>query len=129
VPAGPLPDVPALVIAGREAMRTPQSDSHAVARAFPRGQFVLAQHSGHSVATSEGSECAEAALARFLAGKRAAACHPMRLVEPPPIPRLTPPRHRFGYGTRIDRTLSAFADTLGEVLDVAPLVYNATGGL
>lgn len=129
VPSGPFPDVPALVLSGREDVRTPLADSRAAASAFPRGQFLVSPHSGHSVATSEGADCATAALTRFLAGKRAAACKPERYVRPQDIPAFKPPAQHFGFGTRTDRTLSAVAVTLREAAETALNSYSSTGGL
>jgi pimeloyl-ACP methyl ester carboxylesterase len=130
VPAGPLPDVPALVFSGREDLRTPLSDARAVAAAFPRGQLVIAQHSGHSVATSEGADCATAALREFLAGKRASPCKPVRIVPVEDVPpRTVPDVSKTGYGARIDRTLAAFGYTFFEALDESIEADGPTGGL
>ena len=127
-PAGPLPDVPALVLRARGHPH-PALGRARVAAAFPRGQLVVAQHSGHSVATSEGSECATAALRRFLAGKLAAACRPTRIIDPVGVPPLKPSVGRAHFGPKVDRTLSAIIDTLSEAFTEALFSDGSIGGL
>jgi pimeloyl-ACP methyl ester carboxylesterase len=129
VAAGPLPDVPALVLAGREDLRTPLSDARAVAAEFPRGQLVVAQHSGHSVATSEGADCATTALKRFLAGKRAGVCRPSQIIGPTRIPPTRPSVFNYGYGIKLNRTLAAAGQTFADGYNEGLLTQDAAGGL
>jgi pimeloyl-ACP methyl ester carboxylesterase len=47
LPAGPLPDVPTLALAGDRDVRTPANDSIATARLFPRGRSLIVPGAGH----------------------------------------------------------------------------------
>src|SRR3954470_63795 len=66
----PLPDVPALVLSGRQDWRTPLENGLAVAAELPRAQFVTVPGTGHDELDSDLSGCVDRALRRFFAGRR-----------------------------------------------------------
>ena len=66
LPAGPLPDVPALVLAGDRDMRTPLEGAAQVAARFPQGHLVVAPGVGHGVTGS--STCVDLALRDWVNG-------------------------------------------------------------
>jgi pimeloyl-ACP methyl ester carboxylesterase len=74
---GPAPDVPVLVLSGRDDTLTPYEDALTTAKQFPRATVVRVPNTGHSVVTTapgEAGVCVQAALASFLAGTPVAAC-------------------------------------------------------
>jgi hypothetical protein len=73
-PSGPEPDVPVLVLSGREDLRTPLEDAQATAAAYPRATLVAVPGVGHSVLVNEGARCARRAMASFLAQRSVAGC-------------------------------------------------------
>ncbi|HEV2813772.1 MAG TPA: alpha/beta fold hydrolase [Solirubrobacteraceae bacterium] len=64
----PGPDVPVLVLAGREDLRTPLEDQRRLAAQFPAAQVLPVPGVGHSVLGSDLSGCAMRGVRRFLAG-------------------------------------------------------------
>jgi pimeloyl-ACP methyl ester carboxylesterase len=68
----PPPDVPTLVVAGEDDLRTPAEDALAVAGSIPSAQFLSVPDFGHSVLGV--SKCADEALARFMAGQPISPC-------------------------------------------------------
>jgi pimeloyl-ACP methyl ester carboxylesterase len=66
---GPLPDVPALVLAGEDDLRTPLEGARQLAARFAHGRLLVARATGHSVLGSDRSGCAERAFRRFFAGR------------------------------------------------------------
>jgi pimeloyl-ACP methyl ester carboxylesterase len=73
-PPATTPDVPVLVIAGRDDIRTPLEGAQAVAAAFPHATVLPVPHVGHSVLTTDEEGCALAGAAAFLAGQPVAPC-------------------------------------------------------
>jgi hypothetical protein len=75
--AGPAPDVPVLVLSGRDDTLTPYEDALTAARQFPHATVVRVPNTGHSVVTTapgDAGVCVQAALASFLAGTPVADC-------------------------------------------------------
>jgi pimeloyl-ACP methyl ester carboxylesterase len=75
--AGPAPDVPVLVLSGRDDTLTPYEDALTVASQFPHATVVRVPNTGHSVVTTapgDAGVCVQAALASFLAGTPVADC-------------------------------------------------------
>ena len=68
------PDVPVLVIGGREDLRTPLEDQRRTAAQFPRARVLAVPNVGHSVIGSDGTGCAEEAVRLFLAGRSFGTC-------------------------------------------------------
>lgn len=84
--SGPPPDVPTLVLAGEDDLRTPAEDALEVAHGIPGAQFVSIPDHGHSVLGN--SSCADKALAKFLAGQQPSPCHRGSTHSPRPFTRL-----------------------------------------
>jgi pimeloyl-ACP methyl ester carboxylesterase len=74
-PAGPLPNVPTLILSGGQDLRTPTANARSVAKLIPDAQVLAVPYTGHSVLGSDVSGCAAAALAAFFAGSPVSACH------------------------------------------------------
>jgi pimeloyl-ACP methyl ester carboxylesterase len=68
------PDVPVLVISGRDDVRTPFEGAQRVAAAFPHATLLAVPHVGHSVLTTDEDHCALTGAAAFLAGQPVAPC-------------------------------------------------------
>jgi TAP-like protein len=76
-PAPPLPDVPALLVAGGLDTPTPVADAEAVARRLPRSHLIVLSEAGHDP-LSYGDRCGDRAVTAFLTGGRVAGCRPRR---------------------------------------------------
>lgn len=133
-PAGPLPDVPMLAVAGELDLRTPVDDARAIAASFPQGRVVVVPHVGHSVLLSDTTGCSIEAVAAWLAGSTPEAC---RASSPPIAPAWRAPRSFAGLEPRgatgrRGRTLTAVAATLHDALLAVRLagmdVRGAQGG-
>ncbi len=118
--AGPLPDVPVLVLAGSRDIRTPVSGANAIAARFPHARVLVVPGAGHSVLNH--SACAAAAVRAWLnGGTPATTCTPFRLYVPPlgrwrSSVTATPPVARVP-GLR-GRTLAAFLQTIHDAEDI-----------
>jgi hypothetical protein len=82
-PPTPLPPVPTLILSGGFDLRTPREDAAGVAARIPGAQLVAVPFTGHSVVTSDLSDCAKNAMAAFFAGQPAAQCATVKQVIPP----------------------------------------------
>jgi pimeloyl-ACP methyl ester carboxylesterase len=69
-PPGPPPDVPVLLLAGGQDTRTPLESAERVAARFPQARLFVSPRTGHSVAGSDLTGCAERVQERFLRGER-----------------------------------------------------------
>ncbi len=81
LPAGPLPNVPVLVLSGSRDIRTPTVGGRRVAAAFRQGHLLVVQGSGHGV-TSQ-SACADAYVAAWIQGEAHGGCPPVVQVLAP----------------------------------------------
>ena len=116
---GPMPDVPVLVLEGKEDLRTPLESGERVARLFPRAQLVGVPKTAHGVLGARGASCAGVALRRFFAGsavgspcvrvKREARVRPRLPASLPAVPRARGTRGLPG------RTLEAARLTLDDL--------------
>ena len=79
-PPAATPDIPVLVISGRDDIRTPFEGAQAVAAAFPHATVLAVPHVGHSVLTSDQEGCALAGAAAFLAAQPVAPCQTLPFV-------------------------------------------------
>jgi pimeloyl-ACP methyl ester carboxylesterase len=70
----PLPDVPALLLAGDADLRTPVESARAIAAELPRSELMVVRHAGHGVLGGDPSDCPGRAFRRFLAGGSAGRC-------------------------------------------------------
>ncbi len=111
----PGPDVPVLVLAGREDLRTPLEDQRRIAGQFPRAQLVAVPGVGHSVLANDLYGCGQRAVARFLVGAALPTCPNRRLIDValPAFRSLgAVPRPRGKVPARLGRTAVAVDLTL-----------------
>jgi pimeloyl-ACP methyl ester carboxylesterase len=118
-PELPLPDVPTLLLSGRDDVRTPLEDARALATQFPRSRLVAVPGAGHSVLAN--TLCALRATRRFMRSKPSGkTCRSESIVRPAafgPIPRsLAQVRPLPGERGRAGRTAEAVLLTLRDVL-------------
>jgi pimeloyl-ACP methyl ester carboxylesterase len=66
--AGPLPNVPTLILSGEQDLRTPTSGARRVAAEIPDAQLLVVPYTGHSVIGSDFSNCAALAVEAFFGG-------------------------------------------------------------
>ncbi len=126
--AGPLPDVPTLVLSGDRDIRTPTSSAVQIASLFPQGHVLVVPGSGHAVL--ERSACATAAVQGWLDGVTPPASCPRILLGVPPLARwrrtvaATPPAPRVAGLP--GRTLAALVQTLHDAEDAWLLSRQST---
>ncbi len=116
----PFPSVPTLILSGADDLRTPTANAREVAARIPGSQLVVVPEVGHSVLSSDLSECASKALQalfkpapvkpctggpEILGLLKLAPLAPARLSDVPPA--------RGSHG-RPGRTLQAVGLTLGD---------------
>jgi pimeloyl-ACP methyl ester carboxylesterase len=117
--AGMTPDVPVLVLSGREDMRTPLEGARRVAAKYPRSTLVDVPYVGHAVLASEPSYCGLRALEAFLGGRPVVRCDrlpredrpnriPADIYRPGTLRSLTP----FGPPGRAGKLLHAVDSTV-----------------
>ncbi|HKG40369.1 MAG TPA: alpha/beta fold hydrolase [Conexibacter sp.] len=121
-PAAPaaLPDVPALLLAGEQDLRTPLEDAQAVAAQLPRAKLLAVPAVGHSVLSFTGEQdCPTRAVRAFLAGATLRPCPSVPDNAFPLVPR---PPARFaaldpvpGLPPRVGRTLAAVRATYADL--------------
>jgi pimeloyl-ACP methyl ester carboxylesterase len=121
-PAGPtaLPDVPALLLAGEQDLRTPLEDAKAVAAQMPRARLLAVPAVGHYVLGFTGEQgCPARAVHAFLAG---AAVRPCRSASDDAFPLVPRAPARFaaldpvpGLPPRVGRTLAAVRVTYADL--------------
>jgi pimeloyl-ACP methyl ester carboxylesterase len=68
-PAGSLPDVPVLMLAGQMDLRTPVETARSAAADWPHAQVLTIPNTGHSVLSADFSRCSQRAARRFLGGR------------------------------------------------------------
>jgi len=114
-PAGPLPNVPTLVLSGGQDLRTPTENARRVAALIPGTQIVTVPYTGHSVLGSDLSGCAQAALGAFFAGVAVKPCasvtnhFPAAPLAPRQLSTIAPTR---GVAGAPSRTVTAALDTV-----------------
>jgi pimeloyl-ACP methyl ester carboxylesterase len=124
--AGPLPNVPTLILSGAQDLRTPTFNARAIAARIPDAQLLVVPYTGHSVLGSDFGDCASQAVEAFFGGSSVQPCSrepdpfaptpitPTRLASVQPVPGLS--------GNR-GRTLTAVLDT---IVDLERQVIGAT---
>jgi pimeloyl-ACP methyl ester carboxylesterase len=116
---GPPPDVPVLLLAGEDDLRTPAENARRVAALFAHPRVVVAPATGHSVLGSDESGCARTAFRRFFEGRAVSArCRGARRefpVTPPPPASLASAPALHGVRGRPGRALTVVALTLRDV--------------
>ena len=113
-PPAPLPPVPTLILSGASDLRTPFEDAAGVAARIPGAQLVAVPFTGHSVVTSDLSDCAKNAIAAFFAGQPAAQCPAaQQVIAPSPI---SPTRlSKLPGRTTVTKTIAAVTATVRDV--------------
>jgi pimeloyl-ACP methyl ester carboxylesterase len=86
-PTGPLPQVPVLILAGLDDLRTPAEDAITLANDTPGAKLLLVPDIGHSTLTVSG--CARRAFAHFMRDEPFSQCHAYARHRPPPAKRVT----------------------------------------
>jgi pimeloyl-ACP methyl ester carboxylesterase len=131
----PLPDVPALMLAGTRDIRTPLENAEQVGALLPNALRVAVPGHGHSLLT--GAECARTAATTFLregiVGSPCGGVEPPFATEPPPPRSLRQVRGIGLQGFR-GRVFAAVVDTLNDAISSAASVARidrpvAVGGL
>jgi pimeloyl-ACP methyl ester carboxylesterase len=84
---GPLPDVPALILSGRDDVRTPLEDARTLAAQLPHARLVAVAHVGHAVLFNDLSGCGLRAVDAFFGARRARGCTGTRRpIDPTDLP-------------------------------------------
>lgn len=122
----PLPNVPALVLAGSDDLRTPLANSRAMARQFRRGKLLVVRGGGHGVLPSV--LCAQEQVRRWmLGGAPASRCS---LAKPLPFAGAFPPGfgalHPVKYPGRLGRTVAAVRGGISDATLLASLCLRAS---
>ena len=124
--AGPLPNVPTLILSGEQDLRTPTAGARRIAAEIPDAQLLVVPYTGHSVVGSDFSGCASLAVEAFFGGAAVQPCKP----EPDPFgpTPITPTRLARvqpvpGLGGNRGRTLTAVLDT---IVDLERQLIGAT---
>jgi pimeloyl-ACP methyl ester carboxylesterase len=115
------PDVPVLVLGGREDLRTPLEDQRRAASQFPNARVVGVANAGHSVLSNDTSGCGIRAVRVFLSGAALApSCGRLERAIPLALPvfrRLDQLPGAAGTAPRdVERTVVAVDLTLRDVV-------------
>ena len=114
------PNVPVLVLGGREDLRTPLEDQRRAASQFPTARVVGVANVGHSVLANDTSRCGIRTIRAFLAGLRVSACGPLERDVPLALPvfrRLDQLPGAAGQApARVERTVVAVDLTLRDAI-------------
>src|SRR3954451_7441992 len=68
------PNVPVLVVSGRDDLRTPLEDARRTASQYPNAQVLAIPDTGHSAISSDPTSCAIAGVTAFLSNQPVAKC-------------------------------------------------------
>jgi hypothetical protein len=116
---GPLPDVPVLLLAGGQDLRTPAESAQHVAALFAHATLVTVPRAGHSVLGGDLSGCANKAFAAFFANRPVnTACRRGRElfeIAPPPPTSLDQVPRAPGVPGRAGRAVAALKLALEDV--------------
>jgi pimeloyl-ACP methyl ester carboxylesterase len=128
--AGPLPNVPTLILSGEQDLRTPTSAARRIAAEIPDAQLLVVPYTGHSVIGSDFGNCAVLAVEAFFGG--AVGGQPIQPCKPEPNSfsptPITPTKLAYvqptpGLHGNRGRTLTAVLDT---IVDLDRQVIGAT---
>lgn len=117
-PPRALPDVPALLLAGEDDLRTPLEGTRRVAPGLPHATLLAVPDTGHDVLDSEFAGCSRRALRNFFSNRAIRQCRRRpRLLFPEPIAptSIAQVPAAGGIRGRRGRTLGAVALTLRDV--------------
>jgi pimeloyl-ACP methyl ester carboxylesterase len=135
--AGPLPDVPVLVLEGKEDLRTPLEAGQGVAARFAHATVVAVPKTAHAVLGQPGARCAAGIVERFFAGRSlgarpCAGAHRSTRVRPRLPARFGAVAPYPGTSGRRGRTLAAtlltLADLYREQREISVLLDRPGGG-
>ncbi len=118
--SGPLPDVPVLLLAGEDDLRTPVESAQRVGALFAQSSLVVAPATGHSALGSDFSGCTQRAFRSFFEDRLVITrcANARRIFKPsPPPPRRLSEVAPFGVRARPGRTLGAVRLTLVDVAE------------
>jgi hypothetical protein len=116
--AAPLPDVPALILSGKDDLRTPFEGAKQVAARLPHAKLLSVPDAGHDVLDSEFRNCSRRALDAFFADFPIRDCHhhprlfPVEPIAPTALTQVAP---IGGAGGRPGRTAGAVRMTLRDM--------------
>jgi hypothetical protein len=137
--SGRPPNVPALLLAGQDDLRTPVQDAAGVAALFPRARLIALAGTGHDVQGSDDTGCVARALGNFLRGRAVSRCRRAnrRPAITPIAPRTIDALAPIGLSGRPGRTLRAVRRTIDDSLfaartfsaqDLRPALGGLLGG-
>ncbi len=141
--AGPVPNVPTLVISGAADIRTPAEDAFVIRSLIPAAQFAIVPFTGHSTLAGDLSAdgCAARAVRQFFAGEAVAPCaattpaanpYSPTPIAPTRLERLRPTGRRGKIGQTITAALRTATDirrqALGDAME-AGRIPTRLGGL
>jgi pimeloyl-ACP methyl ester carboxylesterase len=139
VPAGPLPDVPTLIVNGSADLRTPLEDATSVRSLLPSAQVLAIPYTGHSALASDQTpdRCALRGVAQFFAGQPVAPCAQTgNPFSPTPVaPTRLEQLPGTGAGGKVGRTVTAALRTavdmrrqvIGDLLEAGDLPRRVGG--
>jgi pimeloyl-ACP methyl ester carboxylesterase len=137
--AGPLPDVPTLVVNGAADLRTPLEDASSVKSLLPQAQLLAIPYTGHSALASDQTpdKCGLRGVAQFFAGQPVTPCaEPGNPFSPTPVAPTRLERLPGTGGTgKVGRTVTAAMRTavdmrrqvIGDLLEVGQLPARVGG--
>jgi pimeloyl-ACP methyl ester carboxylesterase len=130
-PAVPVagPDVPVLILSGRDDLRTPLEDAVHTQQEYPHATLLDVPDVGHDVLGSDFSDCTHKAIDAFLAGQAVAKCTQHVAIPPAGyLPATIAHLRAVRPGGRAGRTLRALALTMTAVERDSRLRLIAGGG-
>jgi hypothetical protein len=139
VTAGPLPNVPTLVVSGSSDLRTPLEDGSAVRALLPGTQVLAIPYTGHSALASDQTpeKCGLRGVAQFFAGQAVMPCaQTANPFSPTPVaPTRLAQLPGTGGSGKVGRTVSAAAQTavdmrrqvIGDLLEAGQLPRRVGG--
>jgi pimeloyl-ACP methyl ester carboxylesterase len=114
------PDVPVLILSGRDDLRTPLEDARRTAAQYPNAQLLAVPSVGHSVLRNDPTGCARDSLVAFLRGQTVSRCRGRQLIAAPYAPATIGALRPTRLSGLPGRTLSAITVTLtGIAFDAA----------
>ena len=123
---------PVLLVNGRTDLRTPLENAQAMAARLPAAQVIGIKEVGHSVAGSDPTGCAVAAIDDFISGRVPVPCAKgaprmkIRPFAPTDVNALAPAK---GTSGKRGRTARAVELTIHDVIAELELIYGERGGL
>jgi pimeloyl-ACP methyl ester carboxylesterase len=139
VAAGPLPDVPTLVVNGAADLRTPLEDASSVRTLLPKAQVLAIPYTGHSALASDQTpeKCGLRGVAQFFAGQTVTPCaQDGNPFSPTPVaPTRLEQLPGTGGAGKVGRTVTAALRTavdmrrqvIGDLLEVGQLPARVGG--